>query len=545
MNYKLKKIFTNTRVIIVLVFVLLAIVAIRPSFSNDGVAIRAVAKNSSAELAGLENPKPGVNPMSREVIKYINDQKIHDLADFENIMSQIKIDDVLLIETNKDFYRINVLPLNNESNEIQEIGLNVYDAPTNNIRKGLDIQGGTRVLLAPERNLDANEMELVIESMRQRLNIYGLSDIVIREAGDLPPPLGEGNQYIIVEVAGINEEEVKELLSQQGKFEAKIGDEIAFIGGRDITYVCRSPDCSGIDPSVGCNLIDDQNEVCRFRFSIVITHNAAENMANLTRPLAIVTTDENGERVPDNQQYLNKTLDFYLDNVLVDSLNIGKDLKGSVVTDIQISGSGSGVGRTNAVLDSLQSMKSMQTVLITGSLPVEINIVKVDTISPVLGQKFMKNALLVGIVALLSVALVIFLRYLTLKVVIPITIIMISEVIILLGVAALIRQNIDLAAIAGILVSVGTGVDDQIVIADETLDPEKKEFTSWKNRMKNAFFIIFAAYSVTVVAMIPLLSAGAGLLKGFAVTTIIGVTAGVLITRPAFAKILEILLNKD
>jgi len=38
--------------------------------------------------------------------------------------------------------------------------------------------------------------------------------------------------------------------------------------------------------------------------------------------------------------------------------------------------------------------------------------------------------------------------------------------------------------------------------------------------------------------------AGAGLLLGFAITTVAGVTIGVLITRPAFGAILEILLEK-
>jgi preprotein translocase subunit SecD len=60
-----------------------------------------------------------------------------------------------------------------------------------------------------------------------------------------------------------------------------------------------------------------------------------------------------------------------------------------------------------------------------------------------------------------------------------------------------------------------------------------------------AFFIIFASYFTLIAAMIPLIFAGAGLLRGFAITTIVGVTAGVLVTRPAFAAIIEILLKKD
>ena len=51
------------------------------------------------------------------------------------------------------------------------------------------------------------------------------------------------------------------------------------------------------------------------------------------------------------------------------------------------------------------------------------------------------------------------------------------------------------------------------------------------------------AYFTTVVAMLPLLAAGAGLLRGFAIVTIAGVTFGVFITRPAYAKIVETLLK--
>jgi len=45
--------------------------------------------------------------------------------------------------------------------------------------------------------------------------------------------------------------------------------------------------------------------------------------------------------------------------------------------------------------------------------------------------------------------------------------------------------------------------------------------------------------------MLPLLFAGAGLLKGFAIITIIGFSVGVFVTRPAFASIIEILLKEE
>jgi preprotein translocase subunit SecD len=49
---------------------------------------------------------------------------------------------------------------------------------------------------------------------------------------------------------------------------------------------------------------------------------------------------------------------------------------------------------------------------------------------------------------------------------------------------------------------------------------------------------------LTVAAMIPLFWAGAGMLKGFALTTIIGVSIGVFITRPAFSSIVSLIVKE-
>ena len=235
---------------------------------------------------------------------------------------------------------------------------------------------------------------------------------------------------------------------------------------------------------------------------------------------------------------------MFLDDAEVDRLNIGSDLKGRPVTNIEISGSGSGGSQQEAIFKSLNNMKKLQTVLVTGSLPVKINIVKIDAISPVLGKEFVKNALLMGLLSLAVVLVVIFIRYRKLQVAIPLVITSTAEVIILLGVASLIGWNLDLAAIAGIIIAIGTGVDHQIVITDETLKGETRMIFNWKERIKNAFFIIMGSYFTTIVAMIPLIFAGAGLLKGFAITTVIGFSIGVFITRPVYARLIEMLLKE-
>lgn len=222
----------------------------------------------------------------------------------------------------------------------------------------------------------------------------------------------------------------------------------------------------------------------------------------------------------------------------MDSLNIASSLKGQEASRIVITGPGYGNTRNDAITDATKGMDKLQTILITGSLDYDVAIEKLDSVSPAVGKEFIKNSIVVGLVAVMGVVVIIFARYRTWKIVIPMVITIFSEVIILLGFASLIKWDLDLAAIAGIIAAIGTGIDDQIVVSDEVI-AGREAVISWKERIKNAFFIIFVSYASTVVAMLPLMGAGAGLLRGFALTTIVGVTIGVFITRPAFASMVE------
>jgi preprotein translocase subunit SecD len=195
--------------------------------------------------------------------------------------------------------------------------------------------------------------------------------------------------------------------------------------------------------------------------------------------------------------------------------------------------------------NALANMKRLQTILVTGSLPVKLEIVKTDTISPALGEEFTKNSIIIGLAAMLVVGIIISLRYRKLRISLPMILTPVVEVTMIVGIASLIGWNLDLASIAAILIVIGTGVDHCLIITDEILMGEKQEqIYDWKKKMKNAFFIILAAYSTVFVAMLPLMFAGAGLLKGFALTTILGASVGVFIARPAFAAAIEILLKE-
>ncbi len=188
--------------------------------------------------------------------------------------------------------------------------------------------------------------------------------------------------------------------------------------------------------------------------------------------------------------------------------------------------------------------QDMEIILDSGSLSVPVKSISKEVISPFLGSNFLFYAGIIGLIALLVVALVLFIRYKTKEIIIPILLTGLSEVFITVAIVSLISK-LDLGAVAGLLASVGTGVDDQIIITDEVIERRKEdESLSIARRIKKAFFIIFAAAATTIATMSPLIIMGYGLgkLVGFAITTIIGVLVGVLITRPAYGEVIKIIL---
>ncbi|MBD3387731.1 MAG: hypothetical protein GF416_01670 [Candidatus Altiarchaeales archaeon] len=225
---------------------------------------------------------------------------------------------------------------------------------------------------------------------------------------------------------------------------------------------------------------------------------------------------------------------------LENSPSLAFDTRGECTYKAKITGSAA------TLEDARYEIQRNQVLLTSGNLPVEISIESKSTTPPTLGRRFLSYSFYTGLVAIAVVGLIIFLRYRRVEIVLPVMLTGVSEVIIILGLASLIRWELDLPAVAGIIAAVGTGVDHQIVITDETLKRSgKKKAVSVAERIRRAMFIIFTAAFTTIAAMFPLMSIGAGMLKGFAFTTIMGVMVGVFIARPAYAKIIQEILKKS
>lgn len=516
MNYI--DILKEWKIHLMIILLLFSVISIDLFRETQGVEIKTVLSPAS------------VSVQAGDILINMNGISINNSVDYYEAFSTIQPGDIVRIDFKRSTglgYAIqSAYPfVAEERNNETYLGLVVSDISSSNLNFGLDIVGGTKVLLQPERLLEAVEVENIMAILNQRLNVYGLQEIPVSYQQDL-----SGNQYFRLEFAGASEQEVRDLLEKEGKFEAKIMNETV-ITGVDILDVC----ITGTQCIVRIEPVDsvDGGFMWNFIFQIDLSQEAAQRFANATDKLDTGECDISG-------CYLNATIDFYMDNEPIEGsqLRISSDLQGKEITNPVISGT------RFTKLEAEQEMRSMQAILQSGELPVKMNVVRTESISPELGMNFAQNVFLVFFIAIIAVDLIIAIRYRNWKIVIPIVIVSFSEILITLGVSAAMSWTLDFAAIAGLIAAIGTGVGDQIIITDEILRGEKRDDTSSiKKRIGRAFFIIVATFTCTIATMLPLMFAGAGLLRGFAITTVIATSTGIFVTRPAFARILEIILK--
>lgn len=399
------------------------------------------------------------------------------------------------------------------------------------IQQGLDLKGGSQIQIHLEKPVDTNTMSTVTGVLDKRLNAFGVKDVQVRPSG---------NQDVIIEIAGVKPEDVANIVGTPGKFEAKIGNQTVFVGSDIVTVKPYSV------------------EGTTWHVPFTVTTDAANRFAQAAKGKA------------------GTPVDFYLDDKLVSSPLIDAGLANGVAsTDVEVSGTAETAAKAQ------EQAKNIQTILQSGALPVKVTITSVSSVSAELGSQFRYGALIAGFLALVVISIIIFIRYRTPKLVIPIIFTSVAELVLILGVASVIHWNIDLAAIAGILAAIGTGVDDQIIITDEVLKGKRelktssskksknakktkkaksgnkkvkvsKRITGFRVRIKSAFFIIYASAATLIAAMLPIAyigfsrgTTGIGVLIGFAFTTIIGVLIGILITRPVYAKFMELFISKN
>ena len=361
--------------------------------------------------------------------------------------------------------------------------------------------GGT---LAPgDAGFSEGVTEETVDETKQvldrKLNRLGLQDIKVRVVD---------NKFILIDLAGVNVTSAQEIVGKPGVFEIRIQTE-----GNESIHVLYGDQIVDVSPPQG-----DQFGNWGVPFTL-----SEEGAATFQKAAIDAGATRNREA---------HEVSMHLDNELIFSAPLAQDLAASLeVAPMR--------NMVATVGGDTQRAHELYIHLREGALPVNVEIIGSGQVTAALGDQFKKQVLIAGIMAILAVGLVIYYRYRETKIVVPMVATSFSEVLMLLALAALLKQQLDLPAIAGIIAVIGTGVDHLVIITDELLYegkmPSGKIYIA---RLKSAFGIIMAAAATTVAAMAPLFAMGFGAFKSFALITIAGVVIGVFIARPAYGRII-------
>jgi preprotein translocase subunit SecD len=378
-----------------------------------------------------------------------------------------------------------------------------------------------------------DETKKVLDS---KLNRLGLQDIKVRVVD---------NKFILIDLAGMDVATAQDVVGKPGKFEIRIQTE-----DNQSVHVLYGDAVESVDIPQG-----DRNGGWGVPFVL------SEEGAQIFQKSAI---DAGATKNPDAHP-----IAMYLDKDEIFSAPLAPELAASLAKS-PVRNMEARVGTGDA---GSQKAKELYIHLREGALPVNVEVVGSGQVSAALGKQFKIQMVIAGIIALLAVAFMIFYRYREPRIVLPMVTTSVSEVVMMLGVFALAGWQLDLASLAGIIMVIGTGVDQLVIITDElirgggeavsaTVERSIKERAAaaaektgakvapatskvYLSRLSRAFSIILGAAATTAVAMLPLLYMGFGALTGFAVIIILGVILGVAVARPAYGRIIGYILAKS
>jgi preprotein translocase subunit SecD len=188
----------------------------------------------------------------------------------------------------------------------------------------------------------------------------------------------------------------------------------------------------------------------------------------------------------------------------------------------------------------LQEANDLALVLRSGSLPASIKYLEERTIGPSLGADSIREGFRASVASLVVVMLfmVVYYRISGLNAVVA----LLLNLLILLAALAYFQAVLTLPGIAGVILTIGMGVDSNVLIFErirEELRSGKPNPSAVEVGFNRAFLTIIDTHVTTVVSAAFLFIFGTGPVRGFAVTLVIGLISNVFtavyVSRTIFA----------
>ena len=339
-------------------------------------------------------------------------------------------------------------------------------------------------------------IDQAIEVLRRRVDALGTTEPNIQR---------QGADRVLVQVPGLQDpQRLKEILGKTAKLEFRL---LAQTGATDVDQL-PSRDSGGQRVPVerrviveGGDLTDAQpgfdsrtNEpIVNFRFNLRGAQRFGQaTTENVGRPLAIV-----------------------LDNEVISAPRILQPITG---------GSGQISGRF-----TVQQANDLAVLLRAGALPAKLTIVEERTVGPGLGRDSIEAGKIATYVATAFVVTFMFATYGLFGLFANIALLV--HVGLIFGLMSALQATLTLPGIAGIVLTIGTAVDSNVLIYErirEEVHAGRSIVSAIQAGFERAFATIIDSNSTMAIAAVILFFLGSGPVRGFAVVFILGILTTVI-----------------
>ncbi len=356
---------------------------------------------------------------------------------------------------------------------------NVMDEE-NGIRKGMDLAGGASILfeadVAEGEEVTENDIAAAEAVLRNRLDSQGYFEATTARQGD---------RRVRVEIPAVMDTQAAiDLLGSTAKlaFRDKDGNEV-LTGGEDVKSATAAYDAvnSGAKEHI---------------VRLELTSEGQEKFAEATARVKDYPAGEN-----------------YIE-IFLDDVSISRPTVSTVIDSPECYISGD--------FDA-ESAKTLASQIQSGQLPFALKVVESRTVGAQLGEEALSKSVQAGFIGLILVMVFMLVFYRLCGLIADIALVgYITIVALILG---FFKINLTLPGIAGIILTIGTAVDANVIIFERVKDELRLGKTlraSVDAGFKRAFTAILDANVTTMIAAAVLYFFGTGSIKGFAVTLFIG-----------------------
>jgi len=381
--------------------------------------------------------------------------------------------------------------------------------------------------------LEKKTVQQAIETIRDRVDSLGVSEPLIQE-------YGLGDNQILVELPGIDDlDRVKSIIQSTARLEIH-----AVVGGPYQDEASALASAGGVIPA---------DEVLVHGSGALATGSDADSVYLLQR-VSVVAGSDFRSADPGTDQNGRRNVRFTLTNEAGDrfyeytSANVSKSMAvvmgGRVreVATIQSAIRDSGEITGSFSEDEVTILSKM---LRTGALPASLNYLEDRTVGASLGADSIRQGVTAAIVGVLVVMAFMLFYYRGSGINADLALFL--NLVILLGFMGFSGATLTLPGIAGVILTIGMGVDSNVLIFErirEEIRAGKAASAAVDQGFAHAWVTIVDTHVTTIVSAAILFLFGSGPVKGFAVTLTFGLAANLFTAVYVSRVIFDAHLNK-